>query len=207
MSAKVIGQLNMLSFNNALFSPLYMSIFVTSDNHFDFFAEKPNVSSTSYEENNSFGEGTSKLQLLGYLLPIATGIILSIDVILVKQSQYLMENYLTATYWSCVTSAIISAVTMAIFEDLVLPENWEQVLLVAGHSVTFVFHWPLYAYAAKYLSGNTVNLIQSTSVVFMLIAQYTVLSSVLPGHRNWIEVLGVGLVLTGSVAKSLLEFS
>ena len=96
---------------------------------------------------------------------------------------------------------------MVILEDPVLPQNWQHVLLVAGHSITFVCHWPLYAYAAKYLSGNTVNLIQSTSVVFMLIAQYTILSSVLPGHRNWIELVGVLLVLTGSVAKSLLEFS
>ena len=37
----------------------------------------------------------------------------------------------------------------------------------------------------------------------MLIAQYTVLSSILPGHRNWMEVMGVILVLAGSGASSV----
>ena len=45
----------------------------------------------------------------------------------------------------------------------------------------------------------------STQVAFMLIAQYTVLSSVLPGHRNWMEVVGVILVLMGSGASSVFE--
>ena len=45
----------------------------------------------------------------------------------------------------------------------------------------------------------------STQVVFMLIAQYTVLSSILPGHRNWMEVVGVIVALLGSSLSSLLE--
>ena len=38
----------------------------------------------------------------------------------------------------------------------------------------------------------------------MLIAQYTVLP-ILPGHRNWIEIVGVVLVLFGLTLGSILE--
>ena len=63
-------------------------------------------------------------------------------------------------------------------------------------------------YAAKYISGNTINIIFSLTVVIFLISQYTVLSSILPGHKNWIEVTGVIiLVLLGSTMESILEVS
>ena len=39
----------------------------------------------------------------------------------------------------------------------------------------------------------------------MLIPQYTVLSSILPGHRNWMEVVGVILVMLGCSMSSLVE--
>ena len=39
----------------------------------------------------------------------------------------------------------------------------------------------------------------------MLIAEYTVLSSILPGHQNWIEGVGVVLVLIGCWTPSIVE--
>ena len=74
---------------------------------------------------------------------------------------------------------------MVIFEKLVLPSSWLQFLYICLHSVTYVMNWPLYMLAARYISGNTINIVVSTSVVFMLIPQYTILSSILPGNRNW----------------------
>ena len=43
-------------------------------------------------------------------------------------------------------------------------------------------------------SGNTANIISTPSIIAMLVAQYTILKDIHPGHRNWIEVLGVLLV-------------
>ena len=57
------------------------------------------------------------------------------------------------------------------------------------------------------ISGSTINIILSLTVVTFLISQYTVLSSILPGHKNWIEVTGVILVLLGSTMESILEVS
>ena len=40
-------------------------------------------------------------------------------------------------------------------------------------------------------SGTTLDLIWTSEVMFLLISQYTMLSSALPGHKNWMEVVGV----------------
>ena len=99
----------------------------------------------------------------------------------------------------------MSASVMAIFGKPILPTNWMQMILITAHCVTFIFSTPLSMLAAQYISGNTVNLVFSTSAVLMLITQYTILSSILPGNRNWIEVAGVVLVLFGSAMGSVLE--
>ncbi len=39
----------------------------------------------------------------------------------------------------------------------------------------------------------------------MVAAQYTILSHILPGHQNWQELLGVGLVLLGSLLSYIYE--
>ena len=86
-----------------------------------------------------------------------------------------------------------------------LPSNAFDVVLVAMHSLLCAGVWPLCIIAPKYISGNTFTLIISTDVVFMLISQYTVLSSILPGHRNWIEGVGVVCVLLGCSMSTIME--
>ena len=54
-------------------------------------------------------------------------------------------------------------------------------------------------YGSNVVSGNTVTIIASTNVAFMLIPQYTVLSSIHPGHRNWMEVVGVVSCVVGII--------
>ena len=133
------------------------------------------------------------------------GLFLALDTLLIKKSTYLMENFLTATYWCYIIGSLLSAVAMVIFEHLVFPENWLQVFLIAVHSIVFSVAFPLHCFTVKYLSGTMVAILYSTTVAFMLIPQYTVLSSILPGHRNWIEVVGVVFVVLGSALKSVFE--
>ena len=94
---------------------------------------------------------------------------------------------------------------MVALEQPILPKDWVQVALILGHSATFVCSKPLVFYAVKYLSGNLYNIMHSTNVVFFLVSQYTILSSILPGNRNWIEVVGITLVFLGSCTGSILE--
>ena len=80
-----------------------------------------------------------------------------------------------------------------------------QFILVFLHSAGYVFDLPSYVYGLQYVSANTGNIISCLTVVLMLIPQYTILSSIYPGNRNWIEVVGVVLVLLGSSLGSVLE--
>ena len=96
---------------------------------------------------------------------------------------------------------------MLAIETPVLPGNWFDIVMVIVRGGTCAAIWPLSIYQAKTVTGNTATLIMSTQVAFMLIAQYPVLSSVLPGNRNWMEIVGVVLVLLGSSMASILEIS
>ena len=90
---------------------------------------------------------------------------------------------------------------MAIFENL--PYKQTRIIL----------YWLLFPVFLSYFLGHCgcmdcstyleTQLILSTTIVFVLIPQYTVLSSVLPGNKNWIEVVGIVLVLLGSTLESM----
>ena len=129
--------------------------------------------------------------ILGYVFAISSGVTLSLDVLLVKRNPYFNEHILEVLFWIFVSNTFFSFVIMCFVETPVSPSNWFDVDMVAIHSLSYTAIWPFYIYEPNHISGNTVTAIMSTQVAFMLIAQYTVLSSILPGHRNWIEVVGV----------------
>ena len=144
------------------------------------------------------------LVALGITLASATGIAVSLNTLVLKTNNFVRDKITNVLFWDFILSSVASVV-MAIFENPVLPENWFEVTMVAGHCLAYVFLWPSCMYSSRFISANTMTIIYSTTVVFMLLPQYTVLSSILPGNKNWIEVVGVVLVLTGSGMGSVLE--
>ena len=155
--------------------------------------------------NERIGSGHLPMQLLKYILPIVTGLVLTLDIVVLKRRPYLSQHVIEVIFWCFLLNTVFSIVLMLVFETPVLPNNWYEILLVGLHSLLYLPIWPLYMITVKYISGNTFNIITSSTVVFTLVTQYTVLSSVLPGNRNWIEFLGVVLVLIGSTLGSILE--
>ena len=145
------------------------------------------------------------LEILKYSLPLLSGLALCSDVVLVKKRPYLTENMTEVLFWCFMSNTIISLVTMFIWETPVLPSSWFDTLLVTLHCLAYVFIWPLYFYSLRHIAGNTFVMICCTNVALFLLAQYTVLSSILPGNRNWIEVIGVFFVLGGSMWVSVVE--
>ena len=161
--------------------------------------------SKTAETNSNVGDINTILVVIGYLLPLATGIMLTGEALVIKKYNYIRDNFNVVAFWSLFSSSIIATTLMAILETPTLPDSWTEALYVLGQSIGFTLSWPTIYFAAQYISGNSINMIFSTSVVFMLLAQYTVLSSIHPGHRNWLEVLGVIFVLVGSSLKSMFE--
>ena len=154
---------------------------------------------------NVLNDGSLLLHVLGYLSAIVTGIANAFDILLIKRNPYIIEHMLEVLFWCFFTNTFLSVIFMVIMESPVVPNNWYDGVMVAVHCLTCVAIWPLFMYAPKCISGNTITAISSTSVVFNLISQYTILSSILPGNRNWIEIVGVVLVLLGSAMASILE--
>ena len=143
--------------------------------------------------------------LLGIGISTLAGLCTSLNVLLIKKLTFLQEHVVETLLWTYSICAVLSSIVMAIFEKPALPETGLQYLYVTLHCVTYVFGWPLYMYAARFISGSTIHMIVSTSVVFMLVPQYTILPTIFSGNKNWIEVVGVFLVLLGSISKSLAE--
>ena len=142
---------------------------------------------------------------LGYILSGTAGLIISCNLLLLKRHQYVNENKLKVLFWSFLMGTILSAIAMVTFERPVLRSSMLEIVLIILHVTPNIVMWPTTMYATQYISGNTFNIVFSTSVVFMLVLQYTLLSSILPGNRKWIEVVGVVLVLLGSAMASALE--
>ena len=145
------------------------------------------------------------LEILEYILPAATGLTLTLDVILLRKRPCLNDHMFEVLSWCFLPNPIMSAILMALLETPAWPNNWLDGFCVTLHSCSFVFLLPLYMLALKYISSNTIAIVSSSTVVFMLVSQYTVLSSILPGHRNWIEIVGVVLVMLRSAFTSILE--
>ena len=139
---------------------------------------------------------------IGYSFSVIAGITLTAYILIVKRNPFLGDKHM---FWTFLINTLVSLILMVTMETPVLPSNWFNAAMVTLHSVESAFIWRLYIYAPRYISGNTFALILTSDVVFMLVAQYTVLSSILPGHRNWLEVVGVLLVLLGCSMTSILE--
>ena len=140
--------------------------------------------------------------VIGYTFSVIAGIALSLELLIIKRNPFLGDRHL---FWAFLANTLLSATLMVALETPVLPSNWFDATMVTIHSVECAILWRLYIYAPRYISGNTLTLILTSDVVVMLIFQYTVLSSIHPGHRNWVEVVGVILVLLGCSMASLLE--
>ena len=171
--------------------------------HQEFTVHGKTTTSTVNFTKESIGTGLVS-KIVGYTAAVSGGFLLSTEVVIIKRNPCIGEHIMENVFWGRSTNTAVSLILMFIVETPVLPSNWFDVSMVTIHSATCGAIWPLMIYQTKTIAGNTATLILSTQVVFM-ISQYTVLSSILPGHRNWMEVVGVVLVLFGSSFSSLLD--
>ena len=160
------------------------------------------------DKNGDSGMFSTVFRLLfGYGLSFFAGFSWSCGVLIIKKQEYMRKNKTDVLFWVFLIGTLLSAIATSIFESPILPKSWMHVSLIFIHSAVYAAMWPLMMFSAKTISGNTITLICSMSIVGMLIPQYTVLSSIHPGNRNWMEVVGVVLVLLGSSFGSLFEFA
>ena len=192
-----------LEFHSVMQLELDLNTSAICNRSFEISSEQ-HLNQTFLGKEGDTSESFQIKELLGYILSIVTGIGTSLDVLVLQRNTFLTENKLTTLFWTFCSGTVVSAAMMVVLEHPVLPTDWYQVFLIMGHTVGYAFLWMFYLFAIQYVSGNTINMIASTCPVIMLIPQYTVLSSLYPGHKNWIEVVGVVLVLIGSMTGSVM---
>ena len=138
--------------------------------------------------------------LLGCFLAFVAGITSMVCMTCVKYYDEFFgdsQSQPVVIFWTSLTSTVLSVIIMLVVENPVLPESLLDYFLVISHGVAYIASYPGYLYAFSVLDGNTANILWTTSTVYMVAAQYTVLKDIYPGHRNWIEIVGIGLVILG----------
>ena len=115
-------------------------------------------------------------EVLGYMLSLATGIIITVNIPVVKHYSdfFTPEN----TFISLIWSYAISLIPMAIFEMPVFPVEVKPVLLVGSHVLTYVVVMPLLMYGSQLISGNLGSIIMTTRLLFLLAGQYLFLVNI-----------------------------
>ncbi len=145
------------------------------------------------------------IDVLTHLLPACTGLTMCFQIIVIRKRPFIGQQVEQVLFWVFVGGTLVSLTLMALAETPVLPNNWSDVLYMSLHCLSYVFVCPAYMYAASRVKGTTLAIIASSVVMWMLIAQYTILSSIYPGHRNWIEIVGAVMVFTGAVLSVSVE--
>ncbi len=143
--------------------------------------------------------------LTGVALVGFAGVTLSLLGALFKKFECLHEDRCRSLFWSFLFCLICSIILTFVVEVPVWPRDSFDVVQVLVHVSTSAVIWISLVSSLQWISGSTFNIIISTLVVFSLIPQYTILSSILPGQKNCMEVVGAFLVLIGSVLGSALE--
>ena len=145
--------------------------------------------------------------MIGYILATCTGLLITMEITLYRYypDQFSDKNLFTPLFWMYAFGALASLIIMAIFETPEMPTGFREYFFTGCHFFSYVFILPLLMWGSSLTSGNTANIILSSSIIAMLAAQYTILKDIHPGHRNWIEVLGVFLVLLGATISSVVE--
>ncbi len=145
------------------------------------------------------------ITMTGVIIAGFAGLMFTLLTFVVKQNPCLSEHRCRSLFWAFTTCLVCSLVLTFVLEAPKWPQNLFDSGAVAAHCIASVSTWFSYLYAVQYVSGTLVNIMFCSSIILFLIPQYTILDSVMPGHRNWMEVVGVFLVLLGSVSGSLYE--
>lgn len=134
----------------------------------------------------------------GYIIMLVATVSFLISLHVLK---YKLEevNGFVILFWMSIVGVLLSGVPMIVLETPVLPKSPTCVTLLFAHSLSTAFDTLSIVYALSVLSTQAFSILSSLLIIFIMIAQYTVLSNVNPGHRNLIEIIGAIVVFVGCV--------
>ena len=105
-----------------------------------------------------------------------------------------------------VMGTLLSIIPMLIYENPVFPVDVKHILFLCGMHVSMFLLMPVWLLRSLLVSGSVGFHYFYQWLIIVLIAQYTFLEDIHPGHRNWTEIVGMICVLFGSNFSSLLKY-
>ena len=140
---------------------------------------------------------------LGYLLAaigaISLGLGLDINSILLGD----VEPLIKAAYVSAI-GCVASVCGAFYLEEITLYLTGIQIIFLLLHCGACVLINICGVYSSHMLGGIRVSLIHSVEVLLMLGMQETIMKSIMPGHGNWLEIVGTIMIVVGvSIAPTV----
>lgn len=138
----------------------------------------------------------------GYLLSLTAS---SMYVIAVNVLQYKLLDVDTCVvlFWMSICGVVVSAAVMLAAEIPIIPHSFPCISLLLGHGLSAGLSAVFFVISLTLISAFTFSLLSNLVLVFLVIAQYTVLKRINPGHRNAPEIVGAVLVFICCITDPL----
>jgi len=148
------------------------------------------------------------IETWGYLLAIGAALPGSIDSAVIN-NKLVKHDLFVICFWTSGFGAFSSLVLTLSFEDcrcMLLSYSPMDTCFIAGNAVCAALYSILSMYAIQKITTTEVAMVGTLKIVFLVIAQYTILSGIHSGHKNILEVTGASLIVLGTSCTSFYTF-
>ena len=141
-------------------------------------------------------------QLYGYAMLVLFAASLSAAMVMLNHvtKECDLGEGVALAVWVGIWSTTFSLILMAALETPVIPSTLACWGIFLTHGACLGLAGVLLFVVLQVLSPVVTSCINSMEIVFLVVLQYTVLSPIQPGHRNWEEILGVVLIILGNIS-------
>ena len=183
-------------FQNSSFS-------ATVHRNLSYISNLSNPISCDISNNESLSEDAQR-KVKGYILAciggIGAGTSFDINAVLLSN----LEPITTAMYFSSLCF-VVSLLISFYFEALVVVGTMWQYLFISGHCIASAMNTYFTIYSTRKIGGVKFSLVCSIQVVLILVIQYDFMGRIMPGHRNWMEVVGALILVIGATISPIFE--
>ena len=112
-------------------------------------------------------------------------------------------NPIAVSVWNGILGALINGILMMFVENPVIPTTSQCICYFLLHILGLALGGTLLVVGYQVVAPFVGTLILSLEVVLLVVAQYTILSHVNPGHRNVWEIFGVLVILLANIMRPI----
>ena len=142
------------------------------------------------------GHGEVPNTVLGYVAAIIAGVAVTVY-FLTTSIPLSGVDTVTQITWVAMVGLPVSAIISVYFESPVIPTDPIEILLIFIHSISATLNTISITSGCRLIGPIITSFVTNFGGVLYLISQYTVMKDVMPGHQNWVEVVGALLTTLG----------